>query len=167
MARPEPPAGGQLMEALALDRADRSLRCLPFRRAFYEEVADQPISSAELCRREDWPSLVFAPFGPERAEDHFIWLIRLGVLRREVDGQGLTQRVRLTPMGRDLLAGCPGEVPRAGLAERLHHQLRRHRPRLGFCWWNPKKLSAFSPLWELKALGSLVTPRRIELLSAT
>ncbi|MFM7394283.1 MAG: Npun_F0494 family protein [Cyanobium sp.] len=129
MARPEPPAGGQRMEALAQDRADRSLRCLPFRRAFYEEVADQPISSAELCRREDWPSLVFAPFGPERAEDHFIWLIRLGVLRREVDGQGLTERVRLTPMGRTLLKRWPGEIPRAGLRDRIHENFLRHRPR--------------------------------------
>jgi hypothetical protein len=121
--------GGQRMEALALARADRSLRCLPFRRAFYEEVAGQPISSAELCRREDWPSLVFAPFGPERAEDHFIWLIRLGVLRREVDGQGLTERVRLTPMGRTLLKRWSGEIPRAGLRDRIQENFLRHRPR--------------------------------------
>jgi hypothetical protein len=54
----------------------------------------------------------------------------LGVLRREVDGQGLTERVRLTPMGRDLLLDWPGEIPRAPLAERITHQLRRSRPRL-------------------------------------
>lgn len=113
----------------AFHRARRSLRCLPFRRAFYEQVADQPISSAELCRRPDWQRLVFAPFGPERAEDHFRWLIRLGVLRREVDGQGLTERVRLTPLGRRVLASLPGEVPRAGLRERMHETFRRHRPR--------------------------------------
>lgn len=129
MPRSELPPGDQRIEALALDRADRSLRCLPFRRAFYEEVADQPISSAELCRREDWPTLVFAPFGPERAEDHFIWLIRLGVLRREVDGQGLTERVRLTPMGRALLNRWSGEIPRAGLRDRIHENFLRHRPR--------------------------------------
>jgi len=48
---------------------------------------------------------------------------------REVDGQGLTERVRLTPMGRELVAGWPGEIPRAALAERIHQNLRRHRPR--------------------------------------
>lgn len=117
------------IDVQALNRADRSLRCLPFRRSFYEEVADQPMSSSELCRRADWAELVFAPFGPERAEDHFIWLIRLGVLRREVDGQGLTERVRLTPMGRNLLARWPGEIPRAGLRERIRENFQRHRPR--------------------------------------
>jgi hypothetical protein len=51
------------------------------------------------------------------------------VLRREVDGQGLTERVRLTPMGRQLLASWNGEVPRAGLQERIQENFRRHRPR--------------------------------------
>ncbi|MFN9932142.1 MAG: Npun_F0494 family protein [Cyanobacteriota bacterium] len=129
MAGSEPRPGHHREDELALNRADRSLRCLPFRRAFYEEVADHPISSGELCRRADWQALVFAPFGPERAEDHFIWLIRLGVLRREVDGQGLTERVRLTPMGRALLTRWPGEIPRAGLRDRIHENFRRHRPR--------------------------------------
>ena len=113
----------------ALERARRSLRCLPFRRAFFEELGHRPISSSELCSREDWPDLVFAPFGVERAEAHFNWLIRLGVLRREVDGQGLTERVRLTPLGRQALETWPGEVPRAGLRERIQENFRRHRPR--------------------------------------
>lgn len=112
----------------ALERACRSLRCLPFRRAFFEEVGRAAISSSELCRRQDWPRLVFAPFGVERAEAHFHWLIRLGVLRREVDGQGLTERVRLTPLGRRALARWPGEIPRAGLRERIQENFRRHRP---------------------------------------
>jgi hypothetical protein len=113
----------------ALRRAGHSLRCLPFRRAFYEEVDARAMSASELCARPEWPLLVFAPFGPERAEAHFRWLIRLGVLRREVDGQGLTERVRLTPMGRCLLGIWPGEVPRAGLRERIQENFRRHRPR--------------------------------------
>jgi len=116
-------------DALALQRALRSLRCLPFRRAFYEEVSSRAISSVELCSREDWPRLVFAPFGEERAEAHFLWLIRLGVLRREVDGQGLTERVRLTPLGRKVLDRIPAEIPRAGLRERILENFRRHRPR--------------------------------------
>ncbi|MEB3323379.1 MAG: hypothetical protein VKI81_11200 [Synechococcaceae cyanobacterium] len=117
------------VDAIALERAARSLRCLPFRRAFYEEVDRRPMGGTELCAREDWPTLVFAPFGPERAEAHFAWLIRLGVLRREVDGQGLTERVRLTPLGRAVLARWPGEIPRAGLRERIRENFRRHRPR--------------------------------------
>jgi hypothetical protein len=51
------------------------------------------------------------------------------VLRREVDGQGLTERVRLTPMGRQLRQTWNGDIPRAGLLERILEALRRHRPR--------------------------------------
>ncbi len=114
----------------ARDRAARSLTCLPFRRAFYEELSEAAISSTELCARADWPLLLFTSFGDERAEAHFIWLIRLGVLRREVDGQGLTERVRLTPLGRSVISRWPGEIPRAGLRERFRENLLRHRPRL-------------------------------------
>ncbi len=113
----------------AMDRASQSMRCLPFRRAFYEEVAQTAISSNELCARDDWSHLVFAPFGPDRAEAHFNWMIRLGILRREVDGQGLTERVRLTPMGRELLAASIGEIGRANLRERIQENFLRHRPR--------------------------------------
>jgi hypothetical protein len=129
-SRPAFPAGAESeAAATALRRARQSLRCLPFRRAFYEVVDRRALGASELCARTDWATLVFAPFGVERAEAHFRWLIRLGVLRREVDGQGLTERVRLTPMGRSLLASWQGEVPRAGLRERILENFRRHRPR--------------------------------------
>ena len=36
-------------------------------------------------------------------ENEFLKLIRIGVLRREVDGQGLTSKVRITPIGRQVL----------------------------------------------------------------
>ena len=36
-------------------------------------------------------------------ENEFLKLIQIGVLRREVDGQGLTSKVRITPIGRQVL----------------------------------------------------------------
>ena len=36
-------------------------------------------------------------------ETEFLRLIKIGVLRREVDGQGLTSKVRITPIGRKVL----------------------------------------------------------------
>ncbi|MCP9790447.1 Npun_F0494 family protein [Vulcanococcus limneticus] len=121
---------GSLTDPRSLARAASALRCLPLRRAFYERVAVEAISSGSLCEHPDRSRYWFRPLTPKRAEDHLIWLIRLGVLRREVDGQGLTERVRLTPMGRQLLGRWPGELPRADLGERLLHGLRRRRPRL-------------------------------------
>ncbi len=114
----------------SLERAASALRCLPFRRAFYGLLSGEAISSEELQRRDDQAQLSFVPLTSARAEDHFIWLIRVGVLRREVDGQGLTERVRLTPMGRELLSRWSGEIPRAALLERIRHGLRRRWPRL-------------------------------------
>jgi hypothetical protein len=124
------PSDARLNDDRALQRAALALRCLPFRRAFYDEVTDRALSSTGLCSRNDAPSLCRRALTPDRAEADWIWLIQLGVLRREVDGQGLTERVRLTPMGRELLAQWPGEIPAASLLERIQNGVRRRRPRL-------------------------------------
>ncbi len=61
--------------------------------------------------------------------DDLRWLISVGVLRREVDGQGLTSRFRLTPLGRQLLDDDPALLQRSiPVLERLRHSLRRHWP---------------------------------------
>ncbi len=118
------------IEDLAIHRAKRSMACLPFKRAFYEQVDKSSISAEELCKKRNWEELVYVPFSPERAEDHFVWMIRLGILRREVDGQGLTSRVRITPMGRKIISEYKGEIVRAGLRERILEVFRRHRTKL-------------------------------------
>ena len=128
--RADTPSGPPLNDQRALTRAGLALRCLPFRRAFYDEVTDRALSSTALCSRNDASSLCRRELTPDRAEADWIWLIQLGVLRREVDGQGLTERVRLTPMGRELLVQWPGEIPEASLVERIQHGVRRRRPRL-------------------------------------
>lgn len=130
-SRPQPAStAGATYTGRSWARARQAMRCLPFRHGFYARVREQPLGSRELCALAEAASLYRGPLTPERAESHFRWLIQLGVLRREVDGQGLTERVRLTPMGRDLLAGWPAEIPPASLLSRLQHQLRRSRPRL-------------------------------------
>jgi hypothetical protein len=114
----------------ALRRARAALRCLPFRLAFYQQLEQGAISSTQLTSSNDWTRFSSTRLGWRRCEDHFIWLIQLGVLRREVDGQGLTERVRLTPLGRDVLAIWTEAIPAAGPLLRLRGWLRRHRPRL-------------------------------------
>jgi hypothetical protein len=103
----------------AIQRARQAVRCLPFRLAFYQELEQGALSSSQL-----------AGLSANRTEDHLIWLIQLGVLRREVDGQGLTERVRLTPLGRDVLSQWDGEIARASVPRRLLHWLVQHWPRL-------------------------------------
>ncbi len=123
-------SASDLSDARALERARLSLRCLPFRRPFYQALRDRAISSSELAAHPDGGELLRARLTADQLEEAFIWLIQLGVLRREVDGQGLTERVRLTPLGRQVLDSWPGEIPRAPLLERLRHGLRRRWPRL-------------------------------------
>ena len=115
-----------LSHSRSFERASRSLKCLPFKKRFYELVNKKALSSKELCNAENWEDLVFAPFGVERAEAHFQWMIKCGVLRREVDGQGLTNRIRLTPLGWSVINQWKGEIPRAGLRERIQENFRRH-----------------------------------------
>ncbi|QNJ31265.1 winged helix-turn-helix DNA-binding domain-containing protein [Synechococcus sp. PROS-9-1] len=119
-----------LVSARALQRAQQAMRCLPFRRAFYDELEHEALSSTQLSSQKNWMAISRKPLSRSSTEDDLIWLIQVGVLRREVDGQGLTERVRLTPMGRDLLDGWQGEIPTADALQIVHHWLRRHRPRL-------------------------------------
>ena len=119
-----------LLTERSLQRARQAMRCLPFARGFYALLEQGALSSTELTTREDWTALCRNRLNRSRTEDSLIWLIQLGVLRREVDGQGLTERVRLTPMGRELLELWPGAIPAAPLHQRVQHWLRRRRPRL-------------------------------------
>lgn len=114
----------------AFDRGSRSVMSLPFKKEFYKEIEGKSISSEELVKRNDWERFVFAPFGINRAEEHFEWMIKLGILRREVDGQGLTDRVKLTPLGKKIVDQWNGEIPRAGIRERIIENFRRHKPRI-------------------------------------
>ena len=116
-------------DSRSLNRAAESLSCLPFRRAFYDSISQTPISSLSLAMHSGHKQFCFDRLKPDRIESHFRWLIRLGVLRREVDGQGLTERVRLTPMAERVLQRWSGEIPRAGISSHFKHWVRRYRPR--------------------------------------
>jgi len=74
-------------------------------------------------RNRRWPAT------PAQLEDDLRWLIAVGVLRREVDGQGLTNRFRLTPLGRQLLDDDKGLLEsQASLWDGLRNGLRRRWP---------------------------------------
>jgi hypothetical protein len=90
--------------AKTIARAERALRCSPFRLDLLVQMQHQSVSLSEIAAksgverhytRQSLPELV--------AEYHLLWLIQVGLLRREVDGQGLTDSFRLTPLGRQLI----------------------------------------------------------------
>jgi hypothetical protein len=103
------------------------MRCLPFAEAVYRGLQEQGLDADQLLnnprlyqRKGNWYR------NSDALENDLRWLICVGVLRREVDGQGLTSRFRLTPLGRQLLDDTPDllllPVP---WSEGLQHWLRR------------------------------------------
>ena len=84
------------------------MRCLPFAEAVYRGLQEQGLDAGQLLnnprlyqRKGSWYR------NSDSLENDLRWLICVGVLRREVDGQGLTSRFRLTPLGRQLLDETP------------------------------------------------------------
>lgn len=87
----------------SLKRAERAFRCSSFRLDLLGDMRSQSISIRQVCG----PAGVKSRYSRRnlaelQAENEMMWLIAVGILRREVDGQGLTDSFRLTPMGRQV-----------------------------------------------------------------
>jgi hypothetical protein len=110
-------------------RAERAVRCAPFRLRFYETIVKKSVPLKTIAGSEGIRAGFTQRALPElRAENELLWLIQVGLLRREVDGQGLTDSFRITPLGRQLLDGWHnvGETAlRASLHDRLYNALSR------------------------------------------
>lgn len=106
------------------------MACLPFSNALYRDLQHQGLDAIDLWRDPSRYGRSQRWFrSSEALEDDLRWLINVGVLRREVDGQGLTSRFRLTPLGRQLLDEDPALLQRQiPMLDRLRHSLRRRWP---------------------------------------
>jgi hypothetical protein len=60
-------------------------------------------------------------------ENELLWLIQVGLLRREVDGQGITNSFRLTPLGHQVVEKWQqsGSLPTASTGDRLVNTINR------------------------------------------
>lgn len=116
-----------LYDKKALSRAEQWMAYLPFKKAFYQRTLDSAISAEELCQAKNMKNLVFSSCKTKQVERYFIWLIKLGVLRREVDGQGLTNRVRLTPLGRIIISRGEAELRRTKTIAKIIMNIKSHR----------------------------------------
>tara|TARA_Y100001968_G_scaffold144806_2_gene132226 strand:- start:1958 stop:2332 length:375 start_codon:yes stop_codon:yes gene_type:complete len=93
----------------SIKRANKAIRCLPFNSEFYKSAQVSGLSAENVFQKKGkYLSNKSSWFkDSEEIENDFRWLIVIGVLRREVDGQGLTSRVRLTPLGRYIIEKTP------------------------------------------------------------
>ncbi|KGG12113.1 MULTISPECIES: Npun_F0494 family protein [Prochlorococcus] len=118
----------ELIDKHILKRTSRAIKCLALNSNFYKDVESNGLTAKnvfEMRARYSNKSLHWFK-DSECIESAFRWLITIGVLRREVDGQGLTSKVRLTPLGRQFLQMNP-DLPnqQANLYERFRNWLFR------------------------------------------
>lgn len=103
-------------------RADRALRCSPFQLPLWTAMRSTSVSlqaiAAEVGVQNHYTQ---HPIPELAAENELLWLIQVGVLRREVDGQGLTDSFRLTPLGRQITEQWQSQNYAAIVASWLDH----------------------------------------------
>jgi hypothetical protein len=102
-----------------MTRAARAVACSPFEVELFMAMRSHSISLAEIAGQ---PGVAHhytqVPLSEPKAESVLVWLIDVGLLRREVDGQGLTDSFRLTPLGRKLLQlWQQQQIPRPSLTD--------------------------------------------------
>ena len=86
-------------------RAKKGIRSCPFNLFLFQSLLEKSLSAENIFQHKSKylnKEFMFIN-SPLFIENEFLKLIKIGVLRREVDGQGLTSKVRITPIGRQVL----------------------------------------------------------------
>ncbi len=111
--------------AKTIDRAEIALRCAPFHLALFAKMRWESVSvpklAGDLGVNSGYTRYPLSELSVETATN---WLIQVGMLRREVDGQGLTDSFRLTPLGLELIEKwetAGGKLPPARTIDRLNN----------------------------------------------
>ncbi|MFM7561264.1 Npun_F0494 family protein [Cylindrospermopsis raciborskii] len=110
-----------------LSRAERALICSPFRIKLFRDMQSQSIPQGAIATvngvQQGYTQVSLSGL---RCDNALGWLIEVGVLRREVDGQGITDRFRLTPLGRQLVEKFAHQPwTRASWGDRLQDAITR------------------------------------------
>ncbi|MBE9037962.1 Npun_F0494 family protein [aff. Roholtiella sp. LEGE 12411] len=110
-----------------VERAERSLVCSPFNVYLFEVMGHQSVSLNAIALENGIKQGYSKRSLSELACDNALgWLIQVGVLRREVDGQGITDSFRLTPLGRQLVEQHQGKNWRTpSWSDRLYNAVVR------------------------------------------
>ncbi len=107
-----------------IKRAEIALRCAPFTVKLFADMAVQGVNLRTICGVEGVKNGYLSESNNLIVvENAILWLIQVGILRREVDGQGITDSFRLTPMGHSLLEKwqMQSKFPNATLGDRLQN----------------------------------------------
>ena len=94
-----------LIDQKIFRRAKRGIRNCPFNLFLFQSLQKESLSAQNVFdKKSKYLNQEFMFIDSSLfIENEFLKLIKIGVLRREVDGQGLTSKVRITPIGRQVL----------------------------------------------------------------
>jgi len=94
-----------LIDQKIFRRAMKGIRNCPFNLILFQSLKKESLSAQDVFENKSkYLSQEFMFINSSLfIENEFLKLIKIGVLRREVDGQGLTSKVRITPTGRKVL----------------------------------------------------------------
>jgi hypothetical protein len=109
-------------------RAERALLCAPFRLQLLTAMRQQSVELKAIAGKAGLQNgYTRRALSELRAENQLLWLIQVGILRREVDGQGLTDSFRLTPLGHQMFERWQqrGNLASPSLSDRLYNALSR------------------------------------------
>lgn len=110
-------------------RAERALCCSPFQLGLFVAMRTNSVPLQNIANQTGVEQgYTQIPLSEGKIESNLTWLISVGLLRREVDGQGITDSFRLTPLGRQLIGkweNQAGQFPQPSWLERLYNFLNR------------------------------------------
>ena len=94
-----------LIDQKIFRRAKKGIRNCPFNLFLFQSLKKESLSAQDVFENKSkYLSQEFIFIKNSLfIENEFLKLIKIGVLRREVDGQGLTSKVRITPTGREVI----------------------------------------------------------------
>ena len=94
-----------LIDQKIFRRAKKGIRNCPFNFFLFQSLQEGSLSAQNVfLNKSKYLNREFMFINSSLfIENEFLKLIKIGVLRREVDGQGLTSKVRITPIGRQVL----------------------------------------------------------------
>lgn len=113
----------------SIRRAERAMRCSPFQLPLFAAMRNTSVAINAIANQDGITNnYTKRPISELAADSGLMWLIQVGILRREVDGQGITDSFRLTPLGRYLLEKWEnqgGTLPPASFLDRLYNAFIR------------------------------------------
>ena len=106
----------------SLIRAETALVTCPFTLKLFNDMKQQGVALRAIAGGEGVKNgYLTKAINLIAVENSLLWLIDVGVLRREVDGQGITDSFRLTPLGYDILGKWADQKPIVTLGDRLQN----------------------------------------------